>query len=150
MPKKGKKGGKKGGGGGKKKKSSKDGFSMNEIILMKLLKLYNIYCQELNATNCETVVSALKECIEDDKDLTKVLIKPNEPKESKKAPPADDDVLVSSNAELVDNRNVYRNVISFSFSFISLSDYILIRFFYSFNFKDSTRASNESIQRGSI
>lgn len=67
---------KKGKGGGKggqgKKKSPDDAPSVTEIILKKTLKLYDFYCNESNVKPCPDVIRAIKQCLEEDKDLNKV------------------------------------------------------------------------------
>lgn len=75
MGKKGKKSGKKGGKKGKKR-SPDDPPTMDEIILKKVLKYYEQYSTELNVKCCPDVVKLIKECLEDEKELSKVIVRP--------------------------------------------------------------------------
>ena len=65
--KKGKKGKK-----GAKKKSPDDPPSINEIVLRKILKAYDLYSNQLNVKTCPDVIRALRECLEEDTTLNKV------------------------------------------------------------------------------
>jgi hypothetical protein len=64
--KKGKKG-KKG-----KKRSPNDGPSVNEIIIRKLLKLYDSYCKEYRVVCCPDVVRVLRAALDEDTEVKKV------------------------------------------------------------------------------
>ena len=64
--------GKKGKKGAKKKKSPDDPPSINEIVLRKILKSYELYSAQLNVKTCPDVIRALRECLEEDKTMDKV------------------------------------------------------------------------------
>ena len=66
----------KGKGKGKKddkKKSADTGPSINEIILNKILKLYDFYSSDINCKCCPEVVNAIKTSLEENKSLTTVM-----------------------------------------------------------------------------
>lgn len=69
----------KGKGKGKaKKKSADDGPSINETLLRKTLKLYDMYSSESNVKCCPDVVKAINQCLEDNVELKKILVRPIE------------------------------------------------------------------------
>ena len=67
--KKGKKGKK---GKKAKKRGPDDPPSVNEILLRKLLKIYELYSSQLDAKTCPDVTRAIRECLEEDKPLKTV------------------------------------------------------------------------------
>jgi hypothetical protein len=65
--------GKKGKSG--KKKGPNDGPTVNELALRRLLKLYDTYSNEMNSKCCPEVIKNIKNCLEEETDLRKVMIK---------------------------------------------------------------------------
>ena len=75
MGKKGK-GGKGKSGKGGKMKGPNDGPSLNEIILRRGLKLYEAYSAAMDAKCSPDVVKAIKLCLEEETQLTKLIVLP--------------------------------------------------------------------------
>lgn len=49
---------------------------MNEIVLKKFLQFYDAYCKEVNCYTCPDLISSAKQALEDNKTLTKLIIRP--------------------------------------------------------------------------
>lgn len=59
-----------------KPKRSQEGPLLTEIIQKKLLKYYENYSNEMGVKTCPDVVKEIKACLENGKDLKKIIVRP--------------------------------------------------------------------------